>query len=475
MQVRVRSRTAGDCAHRWRRVRRPGRPLVRGLAAATVLALAVTGCTEGTTNGNAEPSPTPVSESTATTTAALTFGIYGPEREVAALQAVVDDYNSLSDTSQVKLRSWPDHEALAADLRDGEAMPDVFMASRDDLAWLREQKLNQPVDELLDERGVDFGDGYSRDALLAFSRDNRLQCMPYALSPTVIFYNKELIDFERMIRRGLDAPDLSEGDTRWTFEQFAAAAAFATRPRRQTRGVHVEPTLRGLAPFVYGGGGTLFDDEEPPTSLAFSEGDTRAALERTLEVLRDPHLTLTDRQLARATPLTWFKRGQLGMIEGHRSLVPELRTVQGLDFDVMPMPVLDGAATVGDITGLCLSGRTANTAQAADFLVHALSTEAVTRVTRTGYLVPANLEVALSDDFLQPGRLPEHSAVFNNSVRAMRLLPLLDSYAELEGAVAPRLRELLSVPILDLDALTEAIDEESRKVLAPESASPTPQ
>jgi multiple sugar transport system substrate-binding protein len=71
--------------------------------------------------------------------------------------------------------------------------------------------------------------------------------------------------------------------------------------------------------------------------------------------------------------------------------------------------------------------------------------------------------------------LPEHSAVFNNSVRAMRLLPLLDSYAELEGAVAPRLRELLSVPILDLDALTEAIDEESRQVLAPESASPTPQ
>ena len=72
MQVRVRSRTAGDCAH----MRRG--PVARGLAAATVLALAVTGCTEASTNGNAEPSPTPVSESTATTRAALTFGVYGP-------------------------------------------------------------------------------------------------------------------------------------------------------------------------------------------------------------------------------------------------------------------------------------------------------------------------------------------------------------------------------------------------------------
>ena len=444
--------------------------------AATVLALAVTGCTSGgSTSGDEQPSPTPVSESTAPSTP-LTFGIYGPRDEVAALQAVVDNYNSTSENGDIKIRSWRDHESMMADLESGAAPPDVFMASRDDLAWLQERQLNQPVDELLDERGVDFGDGYSRDALLAFSADNRLQCMPYGVSPMVIYYNKELIDFSKMIRRGLDAPDLSEGDTRWSFDQFAAAADFATRPRRQTRGVHVEPTLRSLAPFVYSGGGPLFDDEEQPTSLAFSDGDTRAALERTLELLRDPHLTLTDQQLARATPLQWFKRGRLGMIEGYRSLVPELRTIQGLEFDVMPMPSLDGAATVGEITGLCLSGATANSAQAADFLVHALSTPSVTRVTRTGYLVPANLEVALSDDFLQRGRAPQHSEVFNTSVRTMRLMPLMESYAALEKAVAPRLRELLGVPILDLDALTESIDESSRRVLAPaQSESPSPE
>lgn len=474
--MRVRSRTPERYAGARGRVRAPGRPAVRAVAAATVLALAVTGCTNGrTTSGGEKPSPTPVTESTTPTATTLTFGIYGPRDEVAALQAVVDNYNSISETSDVKLRSWRDHESMVADLKSGAAVPDVFMASRDDLAWLQEEELNQPVDELLDERGVDFGDGYSRDALLAFSDDNRLQCMPYGVSPMVVFYNKELIDFEKMLRRGLDAPDLSEGDTRWTFDQFAAAAGFATRPRRQTRGVYVDPTLRSLAPFIFSGGGQLFDDEEQPTSLAFSDDDTRAALERTLELLRDPHLTLTDRQLARATPLTWFKRGRLGMIEGYRSLVPELRTIQGLEFDVMPMPTLDGAATVGGITGLCLSGATADSAQAADFLVHALSTPSVTRVTRTGYVVPANLEVALSDDFLQRGRLPEHSEVFNNSVRTMHLMPLLESSAPLERVVAPRLRELLSVPILDLDALTEEIDEASQRVLAPESESPSPE
>jgi multiple sugar transport system substrate-binding protein len=475
VQVRVRSTTSDEYAGTRGRARRFRRPAVRTVVAATVLTLALAGCTsEGGASRDATPSPTPVSESTTPPTTPLTFGVYGPRDEVAALQGVVENYNSISDNGDVEVRPWRDHDSLVADLESGEDLPDVFMASRDDLAWLQEQELIQPVDELLDERGVDFGDGYSRDALLAFSDDNRLQCMPYGVSPMVIYYNKELIDFAKMIRRGLDAPDLSEGDTRWSFDQFAAAAGFATRPRRQTRGVHVEPTLRSLAPFVYSGDGPLFDDDEQPTSLSLSDDDTRAALERTLELLRDPHLTLTDKQLARATPLQWFKRGRLGMIEGYRSLVPELRTIQGLEFDVMPMPSLDGAATVGEITGLCLSAATASSAQAADFLVHALSTPSVTRVTRTGYLVPANLEVALSDDFLQRGRSPQHSEVFTTSVRSMRLMPLMESYAALEKAVAPRLRELLSVPILDLDALTEATDEASRRVLAPETESESP-
>ena len=125
----------------------------------------------------------------------------------------------------------------------------MFMVSRDDLAWLQDEKLTQPVDSLLDERGVDFGDDYSRDALQAFSADDRLQCMPYGISPMVIFYNKDLVDFDRMEARGLDVPEAEEGGRlTWTFDQFAAAADFATRPRRGTRGVYVAPTLRGAGP-----------------------------------------------------------------------------------------------------------------------------------------------------------------------------------------------------------------------------------
>ena len=147
------------------------------------------------------------------------------------------------------------------------------------------------------------------------------------------------------------------------------------------------------------------------------------------------------------------------MITGTRALVPELREVPGLRFDVMPIPSIEGQATVGEITGLCISQDAESPATAADFMVYASSTEAVSEVVREGYLQPANQEVAFSDDFLQPTELPASGTVFNESVGRMVIPPLLDTWDELETAVEPYLREMFyAVPTIDLPLIGEQID-----------------
>lgn len=431
-------------------------------AAALLMALLVaTGC-----QADPESTPPPSNSSSSKPDRKLTFGIFGPNREVAAYKALVSVYNSLYDGAQMDVEAYPSRESFMAEVRETGEVPDVFLASRSDLLWLESHQLLQPVDSLLIERGLDLGDLYSRDAILAFSADSSLQCMPVGISPMVMFYNTELIDFDKMARRGLPVP--SEDRTSWNFEAFTAAAEFASRPRRGTRGIHVDPTLEGLAPFVYAGGGQVFDDSENPTSLAFSDDSTRSALTTVLPVLRDPRLTLSNRQLERRSAMEWFKRGKLAMIPGYRSDVPELRDVPGLEFDVISMPSIDGSATIGELTGMCVSADTGNLPAAADFLVHMSSTVSVRRVSTEGYLVPANLEVALSNDFLQPGRAPEHSGVFPQAVRQIVLSPQVERPRLLENAVAEQLQEMLMAPILtDLDSLTSQIDRESRKVIAP--------
>ena len=293
----------------------------RGPAGAVALALVVAGvaaCDAG------EPVPPTPTGSAAAPPTQLTFGAFGPKEELTALGNVTGQFNALYEPAKVKMETWTDEDALIDALKSGEDVPDVFMVSRDDFAWIREQKLTQPVDSLLDERGVDFGDDYSRDALQAFSVDDRLQCMPYGISPMVIFYNKALVDFDRMEARGLDVPD--EERLAWTFDQFAAAADFATRPRRGTRGVYVAPTLEALAPFVYSGGGPMFDDETDPTSLAFSDGthpgrsraDPRAAARPHPDPERGAARAAHPARVVRARPA----RDDRGL---PRDLVPELR------------------------------------------------------------------------------------------------------------------------------------------------------
>jgi multiple sugar transport system substrate-binding protein len=427
------------------------------------------GCTDDDEPGPVRPTPTGGKVS-------LTFGVWGGEAEVAAYQKVVDIYNDGHPEAKVKVAAYPDHDALLAAL-DGGSVPDVFLVSRQDLGLLRDAELNRPLGDLLDERDVDFGDGYSRVALEAFSSDRDLQCMPYGISPMVMYYNKALVDFPAMAERELDVPAVDDEDLSkrpsWTLEQFQVAADYASRPRRGEAGFYVAPTLRGLAPFVYSGGGRIFNDDEEPTSLAFSSDDTRSALEKVLPTLRDPKLGLSAEQLAEKTPLEWFRDGKLGMIAGFRDLTPELRK-STVNFDVMPMPTVDGAATIGDISGVCIARDTDDVAESADFLVDVVSTESVSEVASAGYLAPANTAVALSDAFLQPRKRPLHAAVFNNSIRNMRIPPLIDDAAALDAAVADPIKQLLEVEVPDLDALTEQIDEASRTVLAPPEESESP-
>jgi multiple sugar transport system substrate-binding protein len=446
------------------------RALVGLTALCLTATLALAGCDD---EPRKRPNGRPSGPTTQTTT--LTFGIWGPAAEVRAYETMVADYNEGTEATDVEVESWPDADAMMAAFTKGQKVPDLFMITRSSLVDIREGELNKPLLELLDERGVDYGDGYYRDAIEAFSGDDDLQCMPYGVAPMVVYYNTKLVDFERMRARELPAPREGDENQGWTLEEFRAAAEFASRPRLHARGLYVEPSLDGLSPFIYAGGGQVYNDESDPTSLAFSEGDTRDALTESLELLRDPQITLTDQQLERRSALEWFKRGKLGMLPGFRALTPELREVPGLEFDVMPLPRLDDNATIGDFSGLCISAKSSYVSQAADFLVYAIGDEALDRVTAAGYLAPANLEVATSEAFLEPDKMPAHAGVFNAAVSDMVLQPLIDDYPALERAVLGDLRQLFRAPVLDLDGLTTQIDEDSRVLLDPDYEPESPE
>ncbi len=442
------------------------RSSVAALAALLSLALLAAGCASGEDPPRAKPSPSPSGP------AVITFAAYGPKPVLDAYAEIAARYMLDHPDTKVEVRAYDDHAEAMAAFRASSAKgdpPDVFLMDHDDLDRLSEDDAVRRVDDLLAAREVDFGDGYTRNGLEAFSVDAALKCMPLDVSPLVVYFNPRLIELDKINEPGAAPVTQEDG---WSLEKFAIAAGQPRRPG--VRGFYIAPDLEQVAPFVWSGGGEVVDDTDEPTTLTLSEGPSAGAMEELLEPVRDPALTFSQAALRKRSALERFKAGKLGMILGYRSLTPELRAVPRLIFDVMPLPRLGRGATIATMSGLCISSKTEETERAADFLTEVISDEGASTLAATGYVMPANLDVLNDDVFLQSGERPLHADVFAREVRDTRLLPSTPRWPLVKANAGRQLTQLFYQPvILPLDERLEAMDESSVPIFDPSKATPS--
>lgn len=451
-------------------MRKPARPRLAALAAALVAALAaVVACTPGESRPG-EPSTSSTADPTGATGEPVTlrFAVYGDEALVASYTELAEAFTRSNPRITVDVLAARDATAAQRDLQSTEAdglPPDVFLSASDQLPRLVSEARVQPVDTLLEDRGIEFGDGYQREGLEAFSADSALQCMPHDVSPLVVYYNERLLDPSQLVDDVTDpGPTARSG---WSFDQFSLAARRIARGGT-ANGVHIEPDLEMLAPFIWSGGGDLVDDLEEPTSLALSGDDTRAVLEALLTLFRDQGVTPTRAQLSRKDAVQRFARGRLGMILGTRGVTPQLRAARGLDFEAFPLPNLGSYRTVSSITGYCISSTTSHVEEAADLVAFAAGREGASITSRSGYVVPANVTVVTSPAFTQPTRQPRNAFLFSETVRRADETPRVAGWPKVVRETRPLLEQMYYARVINLDVLLPQIDLRSQTILAPE-------
>jgi multiple sugar transport system substrate-binding protein len=450
-------------------VRQPAR-----VAAALTLSgcLLVSGCTTSSRPPDAGPSPSASPSASSTAPVTLRFGVYGDPVALASYDALARAYHRDHPNVTIKVEHTST-EAAALTRLDRQfaegTPPDLFLVQHEALPAFVAAGQVQPVDELLEKRGVLFGDNYQLLGLAAFSADSALQCMPHDVSPLVVFYNKRLLHFRDLVPPGQQPPTRETG---WTWEQFTAAAKQMSHDG--VKGVYAEPALQTLLPLVRSAGSDIVDDPRLPTTLTMSDGATRAALEKILEVLSNPRLSPTPDELARAGAVKRFEDGRIGMLFGTRALVPRLRDAAGLRFDVFPLPSLGSERTVADMTGYCISADTPHVQAAADFLTFASGETGATITAAFGEIVPASLPALHSKAFEEPGRDPRHAQVFGDSMRRADAPPFVPEWPDVVQQTRPLVEQLFYMPVLDLDTLLARMDTESQAILAQPSESPSP-
>lgn len=431
----------------------------------------MTGCTSGSDPGTS-PAPSPSSSDdapsdppTADDPATLRLAVYGTGAVRRSFEKLAESFTNAHPEIRVeveKSRSAAQaHKKLQGQIATGDA-PDVFVASNEQAAGLAAADQVQPVDQLLEERGLAFGDSYQRLGLEAFSAEQALQCMPYDVSPLVVFYHPGLVPFRRLIEQG-DEPITPE--TGWTWDQFAKAARLMSGDG--VKGAYLPPEMSTLMALVRSAGDDVVDDPREASTLTLSDDGTRAALEEILGVVRDRRITPTEQQLARRDAFHRFTHEQLGMMVGTKAMVPKLRSVEKFDFEVFPLPRLAREVTVADVHGLCMSADTEHVQAAADLIAYASREPGASILAESGAIVPAHLPTLNSLAFNQPGRAPDSVRVFDESVRRATISPFVTAWPRVEDTMAPEIAQLWYDPLIDLDTTLPRLDAESQRMLAP--------
>lgn len=457
---------------RWRRAR-------LGAAALSVATLAATAaCTSDSEPPSAEPSATSSSPAaTASPTASnvpvtLRFAAYGEPEQLTAYRRLARAYERQNPNVTVRVETARDETTAWQRLGrqfDVEGAPDVFLADSDKVMQLVQGDRVQPVDELLEERNVQFGDAYERLGLEAFAAESALQCMPNDVSPYVVLYNENLLDLSAAVQPGESVPDPTvEG---WVWRQFALAAQAASQPGVQ--GVYLPPELTTLAPLLRSAGGGIVDDDQTPTTLTLQDGASREALEAILDLARDSRVNPTPAQLRREDAVSRFQDGRLAMMIGTRAMVPRLRQTSDLVFDVYPLPSFGRFQTVAEVTGYCIPRTSEQVAPAADFVAFASGDQGARITARSGGIVPANLSALRSRAFQQPGIPPDNIGVFTDFVRRAEMMPNPLRWPEVIRRTRPLIARLFYETVLDLDVQLAQIDRVSERILAEPPPSPS--
>lgn len=453
----------------------------RARLAAPAAALAVIALASGCT-GSAGSAPQPTTSPTASASSpsasstegpvTLRFAVYGDPQVVASYRAQARAFTQKRPNVTIKVETVSDQataqEQLDRQFLNGTA-PDLFLSDAGALPALASAARVQPVDEMLEKRGISFGDKYERLGLEAFAANSALQCMPTDVSPAVVFYNKRLLRPADLVEPGQPSPTPETG---WRWPDFVKAAQQMSGGG--VKGVYLAPELTTLAPLLRSAGADIVDDEVKPTSLSLSDSGSRSALEEILAVARNPRITPTPAELDRKDALTRFQDGRLGMIIGTRALVPVLRATPGLDFDVYPLPSLGRAATVADVSGYCVSRTSKHIDDAVDFLAFASSDEGAAITAESGGVVPANLATLHSPAFEQKGRQPQNTDVFASVMRRADTMPNPPAWPDVVSQTQPLLDRLFYARVLDLDVLLPRIDKLSAALMAGPTPSPSP-
>lgn len=364
--------------------------------------------------------------------------------EAKAYRALIAEFEATRpdvDVEFIPVGRHAEHVTRMTTAIAGGNAPDLFLINfRRWGQFIASEALN-PVGPLLEDAGLLDADAFYAPSLEAFTIDGALMCMPQNISSLVVYWNRAL--FQRF--------DVQPPDADWRWKDFHDTARDLTRDTDGDRkpdiyGLDVDPSIVRLAPFVWQAGGALVNDLDNPTrfDMANPAGVTGLMFLKRLKNEVGVIPPLIERRAQ--TPDARFIRGGAAMTLQSRRFAASLRAVEGLDWDVAPLPRYRERASVLHADAYCLTAGSEHPEAARDFIAFATGEIGQTLLSGSGRIVPVRKSVARSPAFLDPDQPPASAQVFLDQIPYLRRTPNVPVWYEVEMRINPVIEEWMFEP-----------------------------
>lgn len=370
--------------------------------------------------------------------AALRLQVAADGVEVAAYESLVSAFEAANPEIVIELvpvSSHGDHMAkLAADFAAGDPA-DLFIVNYRRFGQLARSGAIIPAADYIDQIDLELADLFP-EPVEAFKVDGKLMCLPQNASSVAVYYNRAL--FEQA--------EVPEPPAAWTWEDFVETSRALTQDTdgdgaTDIYGLATEASLIRMAPFVWQAGGDIVDDAKEPTKMTLFGDEAIKAMSYFIDLRREHKIAPSLEEAEAEDPEARFARGGAAMMLDSRRATANLRQVEGLDFDVAPLPHDVNKATALHADGYCISSRSKRAAEAQKLIEFAMSEEGQSLLSKTGRLVPARISVALGDSFLDPTQMPSRAKVWLDQLKYIRLMPNIAAWNEIETLSEPIIEE----------------------------------
>ncbi|MCA9939381.1 MAG: sugar ABC transporter substrate-binding protein [Anaerolineales bacterium] len=361
----------------------------------------------------------------------ITFMTSGDPAERDAYLELVAAFEEAHPEIHVEVTHIPSDKdyrtRLATDFAAGTPIDITLMNYRRIAGFAAAGQL-EPLGPYLDKSDIIAADQFYPVPMEAFTWNGTLMCLPQNISNLVVYYNEDMFD----------AAGLAYPADDWTWDDFLKTAVALTQDTDgdgvvDQYGLGVEPSLYRLSAFVWENGGVIVDDTDNPTRLTLTRFPSQEALQWFVD-LRQVHGVTPDREEeASMDSESRFVAGTIGLFLNSRRATPTFREIESFSWDVAPMPTGKVAASMLHSDGYCLSSAAKNKDAAWTFIEFANSVAGQAIIARTGRTVPSLISVAESDDFLNPGQSPSRGYVFLDQAAILRRVPVISTWAEIEG------------------------------------------